>query len=91
MTPFGSLVVLLLLFLVPGLGASYALYRTGELEVATRLALALGLGYAITAFSAYLLILAGLYYAVPAFVLVGVATISAWAVAGVRRHTGCWG
>ena len=81
MTPFAALGVLLLLVLVPGLGVSFAIYRAGELPLATRLALACALGYGVVAGSSYALSLGGVLYALPLFGIVFVATAAAWTVA----------
>lgn len=83
---YGALAVLLALLLVPGLGASFALYRPGELELPSRLALAFALGYGVSALTSYVLALAGAFYAVPAFTLVGASAAACWAVAWRRAR-----
>ena len=84
MTPFAALAIFLLLIIVPGLGASLALYRPAEIPVASRIALVFAVGWAMVAITSYLLILGRVLYTVPLLTLVGVETIVVWVIAWRR-------
>ena len=62
MTAFGALVIILVLILPLGFGASFALYRPAELGLPSRLALALSCGFAIPAFCSYAFVLFEEFY-----------------------------
>jgi hypothetical protein len=51
----GALLIATIAVLIPGIGASLALHRPGEVPLATRIALSFGLGYAAVALSAVVL------------------------------------
>jgi hypothetical protein len=75
----------LLLVLVPGVGATMALYGPGRLGAVTRLALSFALGYGVVALIALVLTLTRLLGPVTFLVGLGVATVALW-VTGLRRH-----
>jgi hypothetical protein len=81
-----AIIVVAALVLVPGLGAALAVAPPGALAIESRIALAFGLGYALVAGVATLLVLAHVFSA-PAFVAGIVAASGAvWAIA-LRRGT----
>jgi hypothetical protein len=86
MTHLAALVILAALIIAPGLGATLALYRPGQLPVPSSVALVFALGYGIVACISYGLTLAHALYSIPVFVLVSAATLAAWAVAVRRGH-----
>ena len=86
MTAFGALVIILVLILPLGFGASFALYRPAELGLPSRLALALSCGFAIPAFCSYAFVLFEEFYGVPVLAVLGAATIACWIVAWKRAQ-----
>lgn len=70
--------------ILPGLGAGLALWKPGEVGIATRLGLAAGLGYAIVGLVSFVLAIFHQLAPVPWVVLLSAATLALWYV-GLRR------
>jgi hypothetical protein len=70
--------------LVPGLGATLAAYPPGEIGVATRLALAFGLGYAVVGMTAVVLVIARVLHPETFFPALAIVTAALW-LCGLRR------
>jgi hypothetical protein len=79
-----------LIILVPGTGASLAVYRPGEIGVVTRAALCIGLGCVVSGGVAFVLAITHLLGPVTFFVTLAIATAGLWALAfrrgGPRAH-----
>jgi hypothetical protein len=73
-----------LIILVPGTGASLAVYRPGEIGVVTRAALCIGLGCVVSGGVAFILAIAHVLGPVTFFATLAIATAGLWALA-VRR------
>ncbi|HEX3330236.1 MAG TPA: hypothetical protein VHS27_09960, partial [Gaiellales bacterium] len=72
------------LVLIPGLGATLAAYPPARVGPVTRLALTFGLGYAVVAITALVLVIVHALQAATFFPLLAVVTIALWAY-GLRR------
>jgi hypothetical protein len=70
--------------LVPGLGATLAAYPPERMGVATRLALAFGLGYAVVGITAVVLVIARVMHPETFFPALAAVTAALWA-GGLRR------
>jgi hypothetical protein len=73
-----------LIILVPGTGASLAVYRPGEIGVVTRGALCIGLGCVVSGGVAFVLAIAHVLGPVTIFATLAIATVGLWTLA-VRR------
>ena len=73
-----------LLIVVPGAGATLALYPPGEIGLATRAALCVGLGCVVCGGAAFILALGHILGPVSFFVVLGGATVGLWLLA-LRR------
>jgi hypothetical protein len=86
----GALLTASLIVLIPGVGASLALHRPGEVAVATRIALSFGLGYAAVALTGVLLEVLRVLSEGSFVALLAAVTVALWAVAlrrnGLRAH-----
>ena len=86
----GALLIALVVLVIPGAGASLALYRPGDAGIATRLALCFGLGYAVTALCGVVLEIAHVLGVVTYLAAVALVSAVLWAVAvrrdGMRAH-----
>ena len=80
----GAIATAAALVLVPGVGATLAAYPPGRIGVATRIALAFGLGYAAVGGTAVLLVIAHVLQPATFFPALAAVTLALWA-AGLRR------
>lgn len=80
-----SLLTVLVMVLLPGAGAALAVFRPGRLTVEAAVALAFGLGYAVTAVIATLLAVTGTIGRTSFVTAVTLVTIGLWAWALRRR------
>ncbi|MDQ3620274.1 MAG: hypothetical protein M3391_09130 [Actinomycetota bacterium] len=71
--------------ILPGIGATLVAVRPGDVRLPTQLACVVGLGYALSALWASVLVLARVFSPTPFFIGLAVLTVAAWLV-GLRRH-----
>lgn len=85
-----ALTVVSLLTIVPGMGAGLALWKPGEVGLATRLGMAIGFGYALVGSISFLLAVVHQLSPVPLFVLLAAVTGVLWYLAfrraSLREH-----